>query len=112
MHGNYFKREKKMLLNKVNEIVVSAVREVSMTLEMPVPFDKGEECPLYGNGGALDSISLVSLIVNVEQRIEDEFSLSIILANEKAMSQRHSPFLTIGSLSNYAVQLLEEARHE
>ena len=60
----------------------------------------------------LDSLSLVSLIVSVEQGIEDEIGQMITLADAKAASQENSPFRTIGSLSHYAAKRLqEEASH-
>ena len=94
------------------KIIVEAINEWNQTLDIPVPLESGIDSSLYGNNGVLDSISLVSLIVSVEQKIEDYFGVSIILANEKAMSQRNSPFLTLGTLSKYVQILVEGAAHE
>jgi acyl carrier protein len=57
---------------------------------------------LFGESGFLDSMSLVSLVVAVEQAIEDQFGKTVSLADEKALSRRHSPYRTIGSLAEYA----------
>lgn len=62
---------------------------------------------LFGENGILDSIGLVTLIVAVEQAIEETFGVSISLADEKAMSQRNSPFRTIDSLAEFAQRLIE-----
>ena len=101
-----------MLMNKYNEIIVEAINELNQTLDVPVQTEYGIDSAIYGKNGILDSISLVSLIVNVEQKVEDQFGVSIILANEKAMSQRNSPFLTIGTLSTYVKTLVEVDAHE
>lgn len=61
---------------------------------------------LLGRGGILDSIGLVTVIVSIEQRIEDEFGRHVTLADERAFSQRSSPFRTVGSLADYAAGLL------
>ena len=63
---------------------------------------------LFGKDGKLDSLGLVNLLVIMEQNIEDEFDVSIIIADERAMSQKHSPFRTIGTLADYIVMLLRE----
>jgi acyl carrier protein len=44
----------------------------------------------------------------IEQNIEDEFDVSITIADEKAMSQKRSPFRTIGTLADYIDMLLRE----
>ena len=91
---------------KVIECISRAATLISPTLNNQLPIEMGRECPLYADG-IMDSISLVTLISFVEQAIEDEFGYSIILADEKAMSMRNSPFLSIGSLTDYTVKLLE-----
>jgi acyl carrier protein len=97
--------------SKLQEIVLAAVEEINETLDSKLAINDKESCQLYGNGSGLDSISLVALIVTVEQKIEDELGASIILANEKAMSRRNSPFITVGTLVDYASELVEESSH-
>lgn len=67
-----------------------------------------EKTALLGAEGILDSMGLVSLIVAVEQDVEDEFGKEITIADAKAMSQKNSPFRTIGSLVDYIKNLLNE----
>ena len=57
---------------------------------------------LFGDGGGLDSVDLVSLIVAVEQAIEEKYGVNIELADEKALSQTQSPYRTIATLAEYA----------
>ena len=56
----------------------------------------------------LDSLGLVNLIVSVEQNIEDEFHVVITIADDRALSQKHSPFRTVESLAEYIEILLKE----
>jgi len=65
---------------------------------------------LFGPKGVLDSMGLVSLIAELEQKIEDELSISILLADERAMSQRNSPFRTVSSLAEYILELIKEEK--
>jgi acyl carrier protein len=60
------------------------------------------DTPLFGETGLLDSVGLVSLVVAVEQALQDELGLQVGLADERALSQRTSPYRTVGSLADYA----------
>ncbi|NWG22380.1 MAG: hypothetical protein HXY39_18895 [Chloroflexi bacterium] len=70
----------------------------------------GESTYLVGRRAALDSLGLVTLIVELEQKIEEEFDVALTLASERAMSQKNSPFLTVGALADYICTLLDEQR--
>lgn len=93
---------------QILEIILSELKGMPLrpeTEEMPL----GEETRLFGKKGVLDSIGLVSLLVAVEQAVEDAFEVSITIVSEKAMSQERSPFRTIGSLVDWVEQLVCEA---
>ena len=62
---------------------------------------------IYGSGGNVDSLGLVTLITDLEERLESEFLREIVLADEKAMSQQNSPFRSVESLSNYIEHLIQ-----
>lgn len=67
------------------------------------------ETQLFGPGAALDSLGLVSLIVDVETGVSDAFGREVSLTDDTAMSQVVSPFASVESLSNYIVEMLERA---
>ena len=67
-----------------------------------------EHTPLFGGPSEFDSIAVVTLLAEIEQRINDRYGTSTIIANEKAMSQKRSPFLSIGSLAEYIQHLVAE----
>ncbi|MBF0450077.1 MAG: acyl carrier protein [Candidatus Magnetomorum sp.] len=97
------------MYEKIVNLIIMQAEELNETLENKIPAELGASASLFdGKDGILDSIALVTLIVAVEQSVEDEFETSIILANEKAMSLKNSPFKTIGSLAEYIVILLNE----
>ena len=93
---------------KIEKIIVEALVELNEELENENLNNPTSETKLYGGSGALDSLALVSLITDLEERISDEFEKDIILADEKAMSQRTSPFRSVETLTNYIQKLLEE----
>ncbi len=95
--------------DKIRSLILEAVEEINDDLEKRVAVDRGAAAPLYGKEGVLDSLSLVSLIVAVEQAIDDEFDVAVTLADSRAMSEKSSPFRTAGSLTDYALRRLEQA---
>ena len=95
-----------MKINK-KDIITIIINELSSIIDLEndeINFDT----TIYGNDSRLDSLGLVNLLVTIEQNIEDEFDASLTLADERAMSQKHSPFRTIGSLADYIDMLLKE----
>ena len=94
--------------DKILEAVYDAVREVNEQIDEDKQLELSSETILVGDGSNLDSIGLVSLIVTAEQNIEDMFGLSLTLADEKALSQKISPFRTVGSLVDYVELLINE----
>lgn len=91
------------------DIVVASLNEVLTQFGTP-PLDKvSDDTVLVGTDAVLDSIGVVSLIVEVEQRLEAEQGVSVTLANDKAMSAKNSPFRTVGVLSDHVVAMAAEA---
>ena len=62
---------------------------------------------LFGEGGVLASVDFVTLVLDIEEAVETVTGQSVTLADERAMSQKHSPFRTVGTLAEYIAELLE-----
>jgi acyl carrier protein len=73
-------------------------------------YDVTPETRLFGRSSPLDSTALVSLLVEVEQRINEQCQTQIVIADDRAVSQERSPFRTIGTLADYLQVLLSEQR--
>ncbi len=67
-----------------------------------------ENTRLIGGNSSLDSTTLVSLVVEIEQQIEERFGRSVTIADDRALSQERSPFRTAGSLAEYVVRLCDD----
>ena len=63
---------------------------------------------LFGADAVLDSLSLVSVIVDVEAAISDASGRDISLTDDRAMSQAVSPFSNVSVLTGYILLLLSE----
>lgn len=60
---------------------------------------------LFGADAVLDSLSLVSVIVDVESAVSEQAGHEISLTDDRAMSQEISPFSDVNSLTAY-IELL------
>ncbi len=89
-------------------IVIASLKEVFAQTGMPEPDDVIDDTVLVGADAVIDSLGVVSLIVEIEQRVESDHGVSVTLANDKAMSQRNSPFRTVGVLSDHVVAMVAE----
>jgi len=94
--------------DRIKIVIMNSIEEINRQLENEHQLEKYTNTVLFGEGGKLDSLGLINLVVAVEQNIEDEFDVTITLADERAMSQENSPFRTVGSLADYIELLLEE----
>ena len=95
---------------RVQQLVCRAFDEVSEELALDEQISQSPDRVLYGEGGVLDSLGLVSLIVEIEAAVTDEYGVTLSLANNRALSQKSSPFRTVGTLVDYVVNQVEEAQ--
>ncbi|MGB8509142.1 MAG: hypothetical protein WCD76_12215 [Pyrinomonadaceae bacterium] len=93
---------------RIKGAVHRAVDELNKTLPGGVSLEKSPDAPLYGKSSKLESIDLVNFIMEAEEQINDEFSTSITITDEAALSQQNSPFRTIGTFTEYVSGLLKE----
>ena len=90
----------------ISRLVFDCINQYQEELDNKIDISEGEQTRLFGGNGQLDSLALVSLIVNIEEAIETELGVSLILADEKAMSRRTSPFSRISNLIDYIEELI------
>ena len=95
-------------LEMVTTSVRRAIENFNASESQKVPLAGGTV--LLGGGGAVDSLGLVRLVLTVERKIRDDFGVGISLTDEKAMSQRNSPFRSIDSLVSYLSDALAASR--
>jgi acyl carrier protein len=94
--------------NTAVSIVMKSLRDVIEQTGAEIPAEINEDTVIVGAGAVLDSIEVVSLIVEVEQHLEMEHDVSVTLASDKAMSQRTSPFRTVRVLADHVCAVIQE----
>ena len=96
-----------MEIERIESIIINTLEELKDIFDKQNLQVLDSDIKLFGQEGILDSMGLVSLITELEEKIEEEFDVSLTLADESAMSQKKSPFLTISSLAKYILNLIE-----
>ena len=92
----------------VESLIIKSLFELNEILEDKIIGPVDSETRIFGRKGVLDSMGLVTLITDLEEKLEEEFGVSVILADDRAMSQEKSPFRSVYSLAEYVCMLLEE----
>ncbi|MDZ4758017.1 MAG: hypothetical protein SGJ10_07765 [Bacteroidota bacterium] len=90
----------------VGDIVLKAVSQIFSEYQMPTN-EMQADTLIYGERGGINSLALVRLIVDLEEMIEMELDVSITIADEKVLSMKHSPFATVGSLTEFVDGLVQ-----
>jgi acyl carrier protein len=93
---------------KIMQLVINAVKEIGEEEHNKTLVGADKDTLLYGLKSNLDSLMLVRLITEVEERISEASGIDIAIADERAMSQKHSPFLSVQSLADYIEKLITE----
>ncbi len=92
---------------QVEAVIITTLKELNEELEKEALANPTADTRLFGGRGALDSLALVSFVTDLEDAIDEAFDKEVVLADEKAMSQKTSPFRSVRTLNEYIVKLLD-----
>ena len=93
--------------DRIQKAVYAAVDELNQQLPGGVQLEKSLDAPLYGASGKLESLDFVTLIMEVEEKINAEFATDITIADENLLSKEKSPFSSLGTLIEYLDEMLK-----
>ena len=96
---------------KILEAVMEAIDELNGQLPKGQKLDKSSNTALFGSGGGLDSLGLVSLVTTVEQKIEEKLGLTATLLEDVDLLENDNPFRTVNSLAEYVASVLEKKQN-
>jgi acyl carrier protein len=88
------------------KIIFDALEMVNHLREDSEKIEISEDTNIFGTSGTLDSMSLVSFLIDVEESLLDA-GFEISLSDDRAMSQSSSPFLNVQTLTAYIENLIE-----
>lgn len=91
---------------QIFDIVIKQVTELKETLPESQQFNVDADTQLFGSHSKIDSLSLVSVIVDLEGVFADEHDIDISLTDDRAMTRDQSPFDSISSLTDYIDEVI------
>src|SRR5947208_4244359 len=92
--------------DRITKAVYLAVDALNAELPAGVSVEKSLDAPLYVAGGKLESLDFVTLIMEVEEKINAEFGTDITIADENLLSKQKSPFSSLRTLIEYLKEAL------
>jgi acyl carrier protein len=93
-------------MKNVSELVIDVVKDVLEDQNKDLEILVTEDTQLFGEN--LDSMGIVFLMTDLESALSDEYDIDVSLADERAMSQKSSPFRTVKTLTKYVSLLISE----
>ena len=94
-----------MKKGKIQEIIFEALEMVNQSRGENEKIPVSAQTALFGNDGYLDSMGLVSLLIDIEESLQGE-GVFLSLSDERAMSEKNSPFRDVPSLTEYILRLV------
>lgn len=94
-----------MTRKKIQKLIFDALVMVNHARDENEKIPITAETALLGNDGYLDSMGLVGLLIDVEESLQNE-GIRISLSDERAMSEKNSPFRNVPALTDYIVNLI------
>jgi acyl carrier protein len=93
---------------EIVRIILDALDSLNQELDEGAQIEITPTTPLFGPDATLDSLALVSVIVDVETALTVKWDQPISLTDDRAMSREISPFDDVGTLTDYILELLQE----
>jgi acyl carrier protein len=98
------------MTDRIQAIILECLQEIAQDHRIDgLSGNIDPDTRLYGQKSLLDSMALVSLIADIEGKISEEFDVDLILADERAMDQRLTPFARVSTLTTYIETLLNRS---
>jgi acyl carrier protein len=84
----------------IEEVVLEAMRSANRARSAEAQLVVAPDAPFFGPGSALDSLGLVALLLDIEEALQAR-GCDVVLSDERAMSQKRSPFRTVQTMVAY-----------
>ena len=92
---------------EILEVVLQALRTTNAARPADSQLTVTPEAALFGPGSPLDSLGLLTLLLDIEEELQ-RAGCHVQLSDDRAMSQRRSPFRSVSSLVDYIGRITRE----
>ena len=91
----------------IRDVVLAAMRNANEARDAAGQLVVSAEAPIFGPDSPLDSLGLVGLLLDIEEGLQ-AIGCEVVLSDERAVSQKRSPFRSMQSLVSYVGTLARE----
>jgi hypothetical protein len=92
---------------ELQAVVLESIAQLNRSRTPGEQLEVSPTAPIFGNASPLDSLGLVALLIEIEERLADR-GMTITLANERAMSRARSPFRDVPTLLTYLEEVVAQ----
>ena len=92
---------------EILEIVLQEMRTTNAARPATSLLTIAPDAPLFGPGSPLDSLGLLTLLLDIEEELQ-RAGCHVQLSDDRAMSQRRSPFRSVSSLVDYIARITRD----
>ena len=96
------------MIDTIEDVVCFVLKEIGEEYSNDELISSTKSTLLFGKN--LDSMGVILVVTEIEERIYDLFGVHISLADERAMSERTSPFRSVKTLVKYVETLVNEEK--
>lgn len=82
----------------MRDLLIDAIKEVNRELEIEELENIDDETPIFE---LLDSMAVLDLVLEIENRLQQKYSKYIQIADDKTMDALNTPFKTFKTLLEY-----------
>jgi acyl carrier protein len=92
----------------IEAIILEGLRNANLARDPSAQLAVSPDAPIFGPGSPLDSLGLVALLLDIEDALRER-GYPVVLSDERAVSQRRSPFRSVPALVAYIASVLQVA---
>ena len=92
---------------ELQDVVLAAMTAANLNRSDDAQMVIGPAAPIFGPGSPLDSLGLVSLLMDIEDGLA-QLGVTLTLSDARAMSRKRSPFRDVPELVAFMTELLRE----
>lgn len=90
---------------KIEKVIISLLKDFTSENNIELLEEISADTRLIGSKGILDSMDLVSFLVELEEVLSEDLNIDVELTSDSAMSARTSPFINISTLTSFIQEI-------
>jgi hypothetical protein len=94
--------------DEVLAVIYAAMESLNEEFDDDQKIPLAPDTKLFGGDALIDSLSLVSVIIDVESGASDALGFPVVLTDDRAINEPVSPFTSPDALANYIMILAAE----